>query len=325
VTTSGPVISPFIRSLSTGASVLVLLALASSLTRVGAQSTAPAPAERRFEVASVKPNALTAQAAASRGAPPPATGIRSYPGGRWTAARVTARTLLLTAFDINEWQLVPGPAWLTTDRFDINATAGGEATAAEYRAMLRSLLAERFGLKTHMETRQMPLQVLTLARPDGRLGPALKPTSAECAATVAERRRNNTPEPTVGPPPATPEEMRAVLKATRCGATTAVRFFGEGVSVASGGTPLSAIVDRVAADMKSAVVDRTGLTGLFDFLIEYETTAPGPPIAPPRLQDPAPYPPLAKALERQLGLKLETEIGPLSMLVVDAIAQPTPD
>jgi uncharacterized protein (TIGR03435 family) len=145
-------------------------------------------------------------------------------------------------------------------------------------------------------------------------------------ATIAERQRTNTPTPPIGPPPPTAEEQRAVLKARRCGATTATRFVGEGISVASGGAPLSAIVDRVSAELKSPAIDRTGLTGLYDFLLEYESITPGPAV-PPGLSpaDAVPYPPLAKALERQLGLKIVTETAPLSVLVVDAISQPTPD
>jgi uncharacterized protein (TIGR03435 family) len=269
------------RSMGVVSLASVTLALLASYA-TDAQSPVAATPERHFEVASVKPNTKTIQdlAAASSGRGSAlVTGVRSYPGGRWTATWVPVRTLLLTAFDLKEYQLDAGPKWLTTDRFDINATAGGDATEAEYHAMLRSLLIERFGLKTHMESRQMTVQVLTLARNDGRLGPALKPTSPECIATIAERQRTNTPPPPIGPPPPTSEEMRVVLKTTRCGATTLGRFAGEGISVASGGTPLSAIVDRVSAETKSPAVDRTGLTGLYDFLLEY---APRPRFRPCR-------------------------------------------
>src|SRR6185436_16424588 len=115
-----------------------------------------------FEVASVKP-ALSpyeagrqagAAAAAGRDAPPtPNFGIRTYPGGRLSAT-ATVRAMIARAYEIKDYQIEGGPKWLGDDYFAVEARAGGEATAAEFNAMLKALLADRFGLRTHPSTRQ---------------------------------------------------------------------------------------------------------------------------------------------------------------------------
>jgi uncharacterized protein (TIGR03435 family) len=335
VTTRRPgVRAPVVLSIASG---LVGIPLASTLAHAQSQSP-PATPERRFEVASIKPSPNTAQdrvaalqqrfTTAARAAMDPnasAADAHIYPGGRWRAVRIEVRALLLIAFDLHEYQLEGGPSWVTTEYFDINASAGGDATAAEYRAMLRSLLVDRFALKTHTETRQVPVQVLTLARTDGRLGPNLKPTSAECAATVAERQRTKTPPPRLGPPPEGVDAQRAVIKSPRCGAITSVKFAGEGTSVAAGGTPITLIVDRVSMETKSPVIDRTALTGLYDFLLEYEPARAAGALPANAPTDVTPYAPMPKALQQQLGLRLETEPGPLPVVVIEAISHPTPD
>src|SRR6185369_3716649 len=98
------------------------------------------------------------------------------------------------AYDIPSGRLVGGPAWISKDRFDIEATArasaaGSWARAAERREMLRALLEDRFQLKIHRETRTGSIYALTIARSDGRLGPNLTPTSPECATYLDAYRR----------------------------------------------------------------------------------------------------------------------------------------
>ena len=92
-------------------------------------------------------------------------GIRTHPGGRLTGTRVVLRALVVRAFGITANGLRGGPAWANTTYFDIDARADGEATDDELNAMLREMLAERFALKTHTETREGPVYVLTMARP----------------------------------------------------------------------------------------------------------------------------------------------------------------
>jgi uncharacterized protein (TIGR03435 family) len=141
-----------------------------------AQSAQTQAAERRFEVASVKAALSPAELgrlAAQSGQMPSSFGIQTSPGGRFRASPVTLKQLIAHAFDVTDYQIDGGPKWLASDYFEINATAAAEATPAEIRTMLRTLLSERFGLRTHSDIRQTQTYVLTVARSDGRLGSRL--------------------------------------------------------------------------------------------------------------------------------------------------------
>ncbi len=89
--------------------------------------------------------------AAQSGGPPafPRFGIQTQPGGRFTAGTSTLKQLIAEAFEVKDYQIEGGPPWLTTDYFEITANAGADATPADVKAMLRTLLADRFGLRTH--------------------------------------------------------------------------------------------------------------------------------------------------------------------------------
>jgi len=116
---------------------------------------AQTPANAAFEVASVKPN-KTGDGRAMLGL---------QPGGRFNATNVPLRMLLRQAFNVQEFQLVGGPNWIGSDRYDVVAKApeGGEFNADAMRPMLRSLLIERFKLAFHNESREMPIYALMKA------------------------------------------------------------------------------------------------------------------------------------------------------------------
>src|SRR4051794_8431215 len=135
------------------ASFLVAAALAAA-----GQTVAPA-----FDAASVKAN-------------PARAGVRlhSFPGNRFEATNVPLLQLVLVAFGepgqmLPESQVTGGPAWIDVDRFDISATVGpaGVNTVAQKQRMLKTLLLDRFKLRTHIETHDMPIFTLTLARKNG--------------------------------------------------------------------------------------------------------------------------------------------------------------
>ena len=298
----------------------VVVALAA--VRANAQSPAAAP---RFEVASVKPGMSPMDAGRAAGAGGgrvsfPFFGIRTQPGGRLQAV-ANLQTLIMRAYGIKAYQIEGGPKWITTDYFDISAKADSEtATDAEMNEMLKSLLAERFQLRVRVETRQMPVYTLTLARPDGRLGPGLKPSSEECATSVEERKRT-------GAPPAMPPGPRTPLTPV-CGMVTMGLTRNGAATFAVGGQALSAVVSHISSELGAQVVDRTGLTGLFDIVLEYESTrrmqglpAPGPD---PNSTDALPVP-LPSALQQQLGLRLGKGMGPLPITIVDAAEPPSPN
>jgi uncharacterized protein (TIGR03435 family) len=287
-------------------------------TRAAAQS--PAAGEARFEVASVKPVDPFAEVRKNgpQGGPfvMPQTGVRFEPGGRLVAV-ATLRTLIMRAYGIKVYQLEGGPKWLSSDYFSISAKAANEtATEAEMNAMLKSLLAERFGLRVRVETRPSPVHTLTVARSDGKLGSGLKPTSKECEATLQQDRSNAKPPTPPSPPtPSTPLTPVCGMISTRMAATGAATY-------AMGGWPLSSLVEHFSNELGAPVVDQTGLAGRFDAVVEYETSRrPG---RGPDLNSTDPLPvPLPQAVQQQLGLKLDKGTAPLEIATVDAAEQPS--
>ena len=281
-----------------------------------------------FEVASVKSNPTTlSEFVQSKGGDRAAVlesiGIRTLPRGRLVAIFVTLRELILRAFDIKAYQLEGGPAWMNTAKFEIDARANRDATEQEIGAMLRALLIDRFALRTHTEVRQMRQFELILARSDGRPGPSLKPTSSECLQKIDERRRNpgpRAPRPTVG----SLEEMRVQMRTPECGVES-MRLTGPFRTYTMSGMPLSALVARIDSELSAPVINKTGLTGPFDVVLEFESARPNP-------VTPGPLPdldfqavPLGFALQRQLGLKLEEVKAPLDIVITESAQQPTPD
>jgi len=295
-----------------------------------AQSPTPVAAEPRFEVASVKPSATTPAdlnriMAANGGRLPNVTiGVRAQPG-RLTATMTSLQSLIMRAYGLKPYQLAGGPPWLTTDYFDISAKAESDtATEAEMNQMLKPLLADRFGLRVHVETRQLPMYTLTLANSDGKLGPGLKKTSPECEAALDARKRTGAPLP-LQPQPTGPDSVLTPV----CGSTMMMLRARTGAAtLVQGGLGFSTFVERLSNELGSPVADQTGLTGLFDVVLDYESSrrpaglpAPG---LDPNSSDPAPVP-LPIALQKQLGLKLEKVVGPMPVTVVDAAARPSAD
>jgi len=134
-------------------------------------SSAPAPDPNvpvYFEAASIKPSDSST----------PGSSIRRQPGGRFNTVNVPARMLITFAYQLQGYQLVGGPSWLPNDRFDIVAKMDGDpppvrpGTGPDQTMLaLRTLLADRFKLKVHRETREMDIYALTMARPGGKPGP----------------------------------------------------------------------------------------------------------------------------------------------------------
>lgn len=289
--------------------------------RANAQSPAAAP---RFEVASVKLGMSPMDAGRAAGAGGgrvsfPFFGIRTQPGGRLQAV-ANLQMLIMRAYGIKAYQVEGGPKWITTDYFDISAKAESEtATDAEMNEMLKSLLAERFGLRVHVETRPSPVHTLTVARPDGRLGAGLKRTSQECEATLEDQKRTGAkpPAPPMPPGPQTPLTPSCGMTSTRIMATG-------GATYAMGGRPLSSLVDHFSNELGAPVVDQTGLAGRFDAVVEYESSRrPG---RGPDLNSTDPLPvPLPQAVQQQLGLKLDRGTAPLPITIVDAAEPPSAD
>jgi uncharacterized protein (TIGR03435 family) len=257
-----------------------------------------------FEVASVKPN-KTGDGRVMLG---------MQPGGRFNATNVPLRLLLRQAFNVQDFQIVGGPDWITSDRFDVVAKApdGVPFSADVMRPMLRSLLTERFKLAFHNETRDMAIYALMKARPDGKLGAGLTPATIDCAA--AGRRGG-------GPPPAPPQPGQKL----ECG-----MMIGPG-RLNAGGMPMSNLATALAPQVGRIVIDKTELTGNYDFELTYAPEALGGGVgAPPLINgNPIPVDPnapnLFTALQEQLGLRLDSQRGPVDVVVIDRLEQPVAD
>jgi uncharacterized protein (TIGR03435 family) len=265
---------------------LVLIAVAA----LSAQEAAPRP---KFEVATIKRN-VTVDAGGGGG-------LR--PNGSYRLVNVDVRTMIRIAYRSDRSQLFPSqiigaPAW-TSETYDITAKAGDDLslkTQAEIlRAqplLLQSLLEDRFKLKVHRETRQLPMYALVLARKDGTLGPQLRLSRLDCSVDFSKCSINFVPG----------------------------RF-------SSGSTPIVSLVTYLAsAAVQSVVVDRTGLEGRYELNLEWtpdRTPLPlnGDAPPPPSLDKPS----IFTALQEQLGLKLESERGPVDVVVIDHIERPTED
>ena len=137
--------------------------------------------------------------------------LGNQPGGGFTATNVALRTLMIVAYQLQDFQIVNAPDWAGSERFDIAAKAsvdGGPATGLEaapnpalFRQRLQALLADRFKLAAHNDTKQLPIYNLVLARSDGSLGPQLRPSSVDCEAAAAANRGRGPGMPAPGARP----------------------------------------------------------------------------------------------------------------------------
>jgi uncharacterized protein (TIGR03435 family) len=300
--------------LATGLSGIVAVGFPSP-ARLPAQAQAPAPAADTsanpvFEVASVKQNR------SGEGF----IRVGMAPGGRFTATNVPLRQLIQLAYQIQPFQIVGGPNWIASDRFDIVAKAAGDVppptpgVAGPIQLMMRALMAERFKLTLHNEQREMPIYALVLAKADGKLGPQLKPSTTDCAALMGAAARRG------GPPP-----LPSFNEPMQCG----MRVFPGALS--AGGFPLSQLTQFMSSTVQRIVVDRTGLTGNFDLNMTWtpdqmpQGRGDPPPGAPPFPAIDPNGPSIFTAVQEQLGLKLESTRAPVDVLVVDRAEHPTED
>lgn len=238
--------------------------------------------------------------------------IQRQPGGTFSVTNGRVAALIAFAYQLQNFQLVGVPDWARTDRYDILAKAGRDlpptplAGEAPEMLMLRALLADRFKLAVHRETRETPIYALVVARSDGRLGPALRRSETDCAALMkAAGDRRAAPAP--------PTAARPLV----CGMRNM-----NGDVIASA-LPMSAFVSLISTELGRVVVDRTGLSGEWDFDLTFapDRTRPAAADATP---DPN-RPTLFTALQEQLGLKLEATSGPVDVLVIDRIEHLTED
>jgi uncharacterized protein (TIGR03435 family) len=277
-------------------SLAIVLAACAHGESVRAQGGA-VQSPRVFDVASIKPNTDGGN-----------TYQRAAPNGTLTLGNNTLRNIIRTAHGLQGAQVVGGPDWLDSERFDVVAKSDRPFTQDEGRAMLRALLADRFGLVAHTETRPMAVYVMRLANRDRRSGTHLRPSSVDCDALLAGAKASG-----AVPPAAAGGRLPCVLDVRLAAGSIA----GTGVSMTQLARNLMNAVGRI-------IVDETGLSGAYDLAL---TFAPDPGVsgpAPPAGADPS-APSLFTALQEQLGLKLEPGRAVVPVLVVDRVERPTPD
>ena len=274
-----------------------------------------------FEAASVKPS------------PQPAGGFIRLkpPGGPGTAdptrleyTFTTLRNLLMVAYSVKNYQ-VSGPAWLDSERYDVLATCAPGTTKEQVAVMLQNLLADRFQVKVHKETKDLPLYELTVAKG----GPKLKPYVDD----------PNEPKFDPGqPPPLPPPGKDGALPKPPPGMNLMMIMNGK-LHMVSRKTTMARLADQLSNNLRNPVVDKTGLTGDYDVDIEFSTEGlagvpglpgggppggpGGPGIGPGPGGDTNDAPALITAVQEQLGLKLDQKKGPLDLVVVDH-AEKTP-
>lgn len=249
----------------------------------GTALTQSGPSPLKFEVATIKPSAP-----GGRGG-----GIRPLPGGeRYQATNMNVKGIMTVAWRIKADQITGGPAWLDSDRFDMNAKAEKPSTVDELHEMLKNLLTEQFKLRLHTETKEMPVYALTVDKG----GPKMTPHEAQSAG-----------DPWIDV--AGDSQPGEFLK-TKWHATF---------------SPMNYFAFRLSQIMDRPVIDQTGLKGGFDFDLAFTRDLP------PGIRDGAMLngvtidtsgPTIFDAVQKQLGLKLERQKGPVEILAIDGAEKP---
>jgi uncharacterized protein (TIGR03435 family) len=263
-----------------------------------AATSTPAPS---FDVASIKPN---------HGGTP-FFRINAEPG-RFVADNATLRFLLQEAYRVKDAQILGAPSWIDSEHYDIEAKVDDSSAdvqrkltsdeqGAQLRLMLQSLLADRFKLTLHHDTRELPIYALVVAKN----GPKLHESSA-------------TPDDAAPPGPLTPDGPQP---------RHSIRMMGRG-SLSINAESLDMFADLLSHQLGRLIVNKTGLKGNYDFTLKWTPDEGqgqmrgGPPGDAPPPPD-ASGPTIFTALQEQLGLRLESQKGPVDTIVIDHVERPS--
>jgi uncharacterized protein (TIGR03435 family) len=201
------------------------VALAACALTLHAQTSPPA-----FDVASIKRNVSLDNRSSQR----------NMPGGRINFTNVPLRQTIRAAFGGSDIEVIGGPSWVDSDRWDIVAAPAAQDPKAPWRDMLKALLVDRFTLRAHVEQRERPIYALVFARPDRQLGPNIHPTATACKIE--------------GDCGSTDTNSNGVRSGT---------IHGTARTMAQVGRSLSGYAER-------RVFDRTGLEGRYDFELKWD-------------------------------------------------------
>lgn len=262
----------------------------------------------KFEVVSIRRN--TSGALGSNG-------NNQRPDGGFTRLNGLIGTLIGQAYDVAAADMVGLPGWAMdmNQRYDISATSPlRRATQEQRQAMMRAMLAERFKLVARVEKRDQPVYDLVLARPDGRLGPGISPSTSDCDAILAAQRAAADAALDRGTVP-----PRALPDFTVTMPLCSFRMNGDRMD---GEHTIAAMARLFRPAAGRLVVDKTGLAGTYKISISFDRTASprGPDAAAPT---PGAAPSLFTAVQEQLGMRLESSRAPLDVLVIERLDRPT--
>lgn len=210
------------------------------------------------------------------------------------------------------------PSWGDSDDFNIEAQAEGNPDTPQKRLMLQSLLADRFKLVLHRETRQRPVYALVQLKP-GRVGPQLQLHDE----TKACEARPAPPSPAASPKRSPAASATEELQRFSCGRVVGGLLPEDRNQVWSGGR--SVTMATIAASLggmemfERPIIDRTGVVGTFDFIVVWHAGLGTFSTEPAAVSGTS----LLEALQEQLGLKLVAQTGPVEVLVLDSIEKPT--
>jgi len=266
----------------------------------GAAIAQPAGAISQFEVASVRPDGPVFRPGpgSSQGGPGTADPVRI------TYNFATLKMLVMQAYSMQDFQVF-GPDWIESERYTITAKLPPGSTKEHVRTMLQNLIEERFKLKIHHETKILPVYELTVGKSGSKMRVSPDDAKPLTTADYAELKYVD------GIPQYPPG---------RIGSQTAA---GVGIVMMSAAhQPISSLVSflqsrlRVSSDDRKPVIDKTGLTGNYDFALKFT-----PPMAllsaSPNNGPRDPSLDVFAAVQQYLGLKLEEKKNPLDTMVID--------
>ena len=285
-----------------------------------------------FEVASIKPaQPPTPDGQGRIFMRGPSGGPGTRDPGRVNLPFMSLKSLIMLAYDVKNYQIT-GPQWLDTERFDVTATMPPDTTKEQYRIMLQNLLIERFKMTVHKESKELPMYSLIV----NKGGPKLKETALK--ATPADG--DGPPRPPLGPPKIGPDGFPVMPAEMSQRPGMPMMMMPGRARLMATSQSMQDLANRLTAQLNRPVIDNTGLTAKYDFVLTYApdpneglggrggaglglaVRAPAPAGAaggPDNTFIPdgeAPQP-LFGALQSQLGLKLDPKKGDVEIVVID--------
>jgi uncharacterized protein (TIGR03435 family) len=233
---------------------------------------------QEFEAASIKP-------AAPMGMGMMRVGISMLPGGRVSMSGVTLRLLIEQAYGVKDYQIVGGPSWLGSERYDITAKPEESATQDQVKIMIQALLKDRFKLQFHRETKELPTYALVVAKG----GPKMHVSEVVAGSDGQKGQR--------------------------------VNMMGRG-NITAEGASMSVLANLLGQRLGKPVFDKTELTANYDLKLDWspeegpQGMMKGPAGDGPSASDNTGAS-IFTALQEQLGLKLESTKGPVEIMVIE--------